>query len=91
MADRTKYLVTVQHGRIGKARQIQPFEIEVKALPHNLDKMRDEVCRHISRFAKTKGTDVVFELLPNRHEIHGDVYSNLSEHPIGRIKLEKVE
>lgn len=88
---RTRYKVTAQNGRIGKARQIEPFEIEVKALPHNLDKMRDEVCRAISRFARTKGLDVVLSLPPGTAAIYGDVYSNLSNTPIGRIRFDLIK
>lgn len=88
---RTSYRVFVKDGRIGKARQIAPFDIEVKALPHDLDRIRDEVCRHISRYAKTKGTDVIFDLRPDTHFIYADVYSNLSNQPIGLIKLEQIK
>lgn len=85
---RTRYQVTVKGGRIGKARQVPDFKIEVKARPHDLDRIRDEVCRRISHYARTKGTDVALQLPPNTDAIYGDVYCDLSEHPIGRIKLE---
>lgn len=88
---RTRYLVTAKDGRIGKSRQVQPFEIEVKALPHDLDRIRDETCRVISRFAKTKGLDIVLFLPEGTSALYANVYSSLSNTPIGALKFEQLE
>ena len=43
----TKYLVTPHKGRIGKARQVSPFTVEVDALPHNLNKLALAISRAV--------------------------------------------
>jgi len=88
---RTRYLVKVKDGRIGKARQIKPFEIEVKSLPHDLDKIADELCRYISRYTKTKGTDVQIILPPRTTSLYAEVYSSHSQTAVGLVRIDQIE
>lgn len=86
-----QYLLTVKDGRIGKSRQIKPFKVGYDGRHGNLDELANAAERALARFAQTKQVDVIFELLPNRTELHAHVYCNKSETPIGYIKFEKIE
>ena len=86
-----QYLLTVKDGRIGKARQIKPFKVGYDGRHGDLDELRNVAERRLARFAQTRRVDVVFDLLPNRTELHAYVYCDKSNTPIGHIKFEKIE
>lgn len=86
-----QYLLTVKDGRIGKSRQIKPFRVGYDGRHGDIDALIAAAERALARFAQTKRVDVVIELLPNREEIHADVYCDKSNTPIGRVKFNKIE
>jgi multidrug efflux pump subunit AcrB len=86
-----QYLLTVKDGRIGKSRQIRPFKVGYEGRHGNLDELAAAAERALARFAQTKHVDVIIDLLPDRTEIHADVYCDKSNTPIGRVKFEKIE
>lgn len=86
-----QYLLTVKDGRIGKSRQIKPFKVGYDGRHGDLDELAQVAERRLARFAQTKQVDVIFDILPDRTELHADVYCSKSNTPIGRIKFEKIE
>lgn len=88
---RTKYLVTVKDGRLGKARQIAPFEIEVKALHGDWDKIEEELARHIARYCKTKGIWTELHLPPDTAAYYGAVYTKGNPTLMGMVRIDRIE
>jgi hypothetical protein len=52
----TKYQVTPERGRVGKARQVQPFELEVNSLPHDLGKIEKALTVATHRYLRRYDT-----------------------------------
>jgi len=69
-----KYQVTAKNGRCGKVRQIEPFEVETKALPTDLDQLKVVVSKAIGKIIHDRGSVAYIDLIPGSADFAAEVF-----------------
>lgn len=58
----TRYLVTPHKGRVAKAREVKPIEVETDSLPHDVRKLQESITRGLHKYLRRQDAFTVLEL-----------------------------
>jgi hypothetical protein len=86
----TKYLVTPHKGRVGNARQIAPFPIETKTLPHDLGAIGTALCDAVHKIAKRRDLLSSYDFGASRGQFKFEVFDR-GDTLVGRFYVDQIE